>query len=96
MRQGSDTHQAIDLPDMTKGKTGQRTVALMIETTGVSPLNGDRIVEIGAVELVDRHLTLNRFHSYLNCGRESDPESLALHGLTGEFLKDKPDRKSVV
>ena len=62
----------------------------MIETTGMAPLNGDRIVEIGAVELVDRQLTLNRFHTYLNCGRPSDPESLASHSLTGEFLKDKP------
>ena len=68
----------------------RRVVALMLEVTGISPLNGDRIVEIGAVEVVDRHLTLNRFHSYLNCSRASDPESLALHGLTTEFLKDKP------
>jgi len=62
----------------------------MLETTGMAPMLGDRIVEIGAVELINRHLTLRRFHSYVNCGRASDPESLKLHGLTTEFLSDKP------
>ena len=83
------TCRAINLPDMTRGEPN-RVVALMIETTGLAPPNGDRVVEIGAVELVDRRLTLNRFHTYLNCGRASDPESLALHGLTTEFLVHKP------
>ena len=56
----------------------------------MAPLRGNRVVEIGAVEIVNRTLTLRRFHSYLNCGRESDPESLAMHGLPRKFLANKP------
>jgi DNA polymerase-3 subunit epsilon len=62
----------------------------MIESTGMAVAHGDRVVEIGAVEIVNRRLTLRRFHSYLRCGRESDADSLKLHGLTTNFLKDKP------
>ena len=75
--------------DMT-GINSNRAVAVMIDTTGMSVDLGHRVVEIGAVELVNRNLTLRRFHSFLNPGRESEPEALALHELTTEFLEDKP------
>jgi len=61
----------------------------------MASLHGDRVVEIGAVEIINRHLTLRRFHSYLNPERESDPDSLALHGLTTEFLKNKPNFREI-
>ena len=62
----------------------------MIETTGMSVESGDRIVEIGAVEAIDHELTLRRFHSYVRQDRESDAESFKQHGLSKEFLVDKP------
>jgi DNA polymerase-3 subunit epsilon len=74
---------------MTKAEPN-RAVALLIETTGMTVEHGDRIVEIGAVEIFNRRLTLRRFHTYLNPERESGSDSLALHGLTSKFLNDKP------
>jgi DNA polymerase III epsilon subunit family exonuclease len=67
-----------------------REVVIDLETTGLDPLNGDRIVEIGAVELVDRCPTGNRFHSYLCPDRSVPADALAVHGLSTEFLADKP------
>lgn len=60
------------------------------ETTGLSPHMGDRVVEIGCIEILDRRVTENRFHTYLNPGRPSDPGAERVHGLTSEFLADKP------
>ncbi|MBI3155324.1 MAG: DNA polymerase III subunit epsilon [Burkholderiales bacterium] len=60
------------------------------ETTGLSAENGDRIVEIGLVEMVDRRLTGDDRHWYLNPGRASHPDALRVHGLSDEFLADKP------
>ena len=67
-----------------------RQIFLDTETTGLSPENGDRVIEIGCVELVNRKLTGNNKHFYLNPGRDSHEEALKVHGLTSEFLRDKP------
>lgn len=67
-----------------------RQIVLDTETTGLEPAQGHRIVEIGCVELFNRRLSGNNFHCYLNPGRESDEAALEVHGLTTEFLADKP------
>lgn len=67
-----------------------RYVFLDTETTGLDPALGHRIVEIAAVEVCNRRLTDRHFHRYLNPGRESDEGALRVHGLTREFLRDKP------
>jgi DNA polymerase-3 subunit epsilon len=67
-----------------------RQIVLDTETTGLNPRTGDRVIEIGCVELVDRRLTGNNFHRYINPERDSDEGALAVHGLTSEFLSDKP------
>lgn len=67
-----------------------RQVVLDTETTGLNPRTGDRVIEIGCVELKNRMLTGNNFHRYINPGRDSEEGALAVHGLTTEFLRDKP------
>ncbi|WP_292993847.1 DNA polymerase III subunit epsilon [Nitrosomonas sp.] len=67
-----------------------RQIVLDTETTGLEHKLGHRIVEIAAVELCNRQFTGNHFHYYLNPERESDEGALKVHGLTTEFLKDKP------
>jgi DNA polymerase-3 subunit epsilon len=67
-----------------------RQIFLDTETTGLSAEGGDRIVEIGCVELVNRKLTRNNKHFYINPERESHEEALKVHGITSEFLADKP------
>lgn len=67
-----------------------RLIVLDTETTGLNPRSGDRIIEVGCVELVNRRLTGNNFHSYVNPQRDSEEGALAVHGLTTEFLSDKP------
>lgn len=67
-----------------------RQIFLDTETTGLSADNGDRVIEIGCVEMFSRKLTGNNKHFYLNPGRESHEEALKVHGITSEFLKDKP------
>jgi len=67
-----------------------RQIVLDTETTGLSAEAGDRIIEIGCVELVNRKLTGRNFHCYLNPERESHEEALKVHGITNEFLQDKP------
>jgi len=67
-----------------------RQIVLDTETTGLNPRTGDRVIEIGCVELIDRKLTGNNFHQYINPERDSDPRALEIHGLTTEFLSDKP------
>ncbi len=67
-----------------------RQIVLDTETTGLNPKSGDRIIEVGCVEMVNRRLTGNNFHFYINPERDSDPGALAVHGLTTEFLSDKP------
>ena len=67
-----------------------REIVIDTETTGLDPLDGHRIVEIGAVELVDRAVTGNTLHRYLCPERAMPTDALAVHGLTAEFLADKP------
>ena len=67
-----------------------RQVILDTETTGLDPALGHRIIEIAGVEIVNRRLTGNRFHRYVNPGRDSEEAALQIHGLTREFLQDKP------
>lgn len=67
-----------------------RQIVLDTETTGLDHRTGDRVIEIGCVELVGRKLTGQRFHVYLNPERPIDPGAVAIHGLTDEFLADKP------
>lgn len=67
-----------------------RQVVLDTETTGLSPAEGHRIIEIGCVELIDRTLTSNHFHVYLNPDRDIDAEAVSVHGLSHDFLADKP------
>lgn len=67
-----------------------REVVFDTETTGLSPLNGDRLVEIGCVELVNRVETGRTFHAYFNPGRAMPSEAEAVHGLSTIFLSDKP------
>jgi len=67
-----------------------RQIVLDTETTGLNPRTGDRVIEVGCVELIDRKLTGNNFHQYINPERDSDPRALEIHGLTTDFLSDKP------
>jgi DNA polymerase-3 subunit epsilon len=62
-----------------------RQVVLDTETTGLEPDLGHRVIEIGAVELIDRRLTGRRFHRYLNPDREIDAGAIEVHGITLEF-----------
>lgn len=72
-----------------------RQVVLDTETTGLSADQGDRILEIGCVEIVDRRLTGNDKHFYINPERDSHEDALKVHGLTTEFLQDKPLFKEI-
>jgi DNA polymerase-3 subunit epsilon len=67
-----------------------REIVLDTETTGMDPFAGDRIVEIGCVELLNHIPTGNHYHVYINPERDVPAEVVAVHGLTEEFLKDKP------
>ena len=67
-----------------------RQIVLDTETTGLNPRTGDRVIEIGCVELHNRMLTGNNYHCYINPERDSEDGALAVHGLTTEFLSDKP------
>ena len=67
-----------------------REIVLDTETTGLDPLRGDRLVEIGCVEIFNRMPTGQSFHRHLNPERDMPAEAFAVHGLSGEFLADKP------
>jgi DNA polymerase-3 subunit epsilon len=67
-----------------------RQVILDTETTGLNPATGDRVIEIGCVELVNRRLTERTFHHYINPERDIDAGAYAVHGLSRAFLSDKP------
>jgi DNA polymerase-3 subunit epsilon len=73
-----------------------RIVVLDTETTGLNPQEGHRIIEIGCVELVKRRLTGKRFHVYINPDRIIDEGAIAVHGITNQFLEDKPHFEQVV
>jgi DNA polymerase-3 subunit epsilon len=72
-----------------------RQIFLDTETTGLSAENGDRIIEIGCVELFNRKLTGNNKHFYLNPERDSHEDALKVHGISNEFLRDKPKFEAV-
>lgn len=67
-----------------------REIVLDTETTGLDPRSGDRIIEVGCVELLNRIPTGREFHSYVNPERDVPAEVVAVHGLSAEFLRDKP------
>lgn len=67
-----------------------RQIVLDTETTGINPKEGHRIIEIGCVELVNRKLTGNHYHVYINPERVVEDEAIAVHGITNEYLADKP------
>ncbi len=71
-------------------QTQHRQIVLDTETTGLNPKEGHRIIEIGCVELINRRLTGNHFQVYINPQRLIDEEAIEVHGITDEFLKDKP------
>ena len=72
-----------------------RQIVLDTETTGLSAEGGDRIIELGCVELLNRKLTGNNLHLYFNPGRDSHEDALKVHGISNEFLKDKPKFEDV-
>lgn len=67
-----------------------RQIVLDTETTGLEPQEGHRIIEIGCVEMVNRRLTGNNYHRYINPDRVVDDGAIEVHGITNEFLEDKP------
>lgn len=74
----------------------KRQIVMDTETTGIDPRQGHRLVEIGGVELVGRRLTGRHYHQYICPDRRVDPEAMAVHGITDEFLLDKPRFHEVV
>lgn len=73
-----------------------RQILLDTETTGFEPENGDRIIEIGAVEMIKRRVTQNSFHQYIHPQRTVPQEAIAVHGITDDFLQDKPPFADIV
>lgn len=73
-----------------------RQILLDTETTGISPKQGHRIIEIGCVEMIDRRFTDNNFHYYINPERDIEQGAFAVHGISTEFLQDKPKFSSIV
>lgn len=73
-----------------------RQIFLDTETTGLSAADGDRIVEIGCVELDERRLTGRTLHHYVNPQRSSHPDAMRIHGISDEFLADKPPFAAIV
>ena len=73
-----------------------RQVVLDTETTGLDPTDGHRIIEIGCVEVINRRRTDNHYHQYINPNREIDAGAIEVHGITNEFLADKPRFADVV
>jgi DNA polymerase-3 subunit epsilon len=81
---------------MDKRTYTNRIVVLDTETTGLNPQEGHRIIEIGCVEMVKRRLTGKRFHVYINPDRIIDEGAIAVHGITNQFLDDKPHFEQIV
>lgn len=73
-----------------------RQIVLDTETTGIDPKQGHRIIEIGCVELINRKKTGNTYHVYVNPMREIEQEAIDVHGITNEYLKDKPKFSEIV
>lgn len=77
------------------GNLVMRQIVLDTETTGIDPKQGHRVIEIGCVEMVNRRLTGNHFHVYVNPEREVEYEAIQVHGITNEYLADKPKFRDV-
>jgi len=73
-----------------------RQIVLDTETTGLEPSKGHRMIEIGCVEIVNRRVTQTHYHQYLQPERDIDAGAMAVHGITNEFLQDKPTFEAVV
>jgi DNA polymerase-3 subunit epsilon len=73
-----------------------RQIVLDTETTGLEPKQGHRIIEIGCVELIERRITNNRYHQYINPEREVDEGAIEVHGISNAFLADKPRFADIV
>ena len=73
-----------------------RQIILDTETTGLEPSQGHRIIEIGCVEVIDRKLTGNHYHQYIQPEREIDEQAIEIHGITPDFLQDKPVFSEIV
>lgn len=73
----------------------KRQVVLDTETTGIDPKQGHRIIEIGCVELINRRFTGNNYHEYVNPERIVEQEAIDVHGITNEFLRDKPKYREI-
>lgn len=77
----------------------KRQIVLDTETTGINmngiPYKGHRIIEIGAIEIINRRFTNNNFHVYLNPNRSIDPNAFKIHGISNQFLKNKPSFKDI-
>ena len=73
-----------------------RQIILDTETTGLEPSQGHRIIEIGCVELINRKLTGNHYHQYIRPERDIDEQAIEIHGITPEFLQDKPVFSEIV
>jgi DNA polymerase-3 subunit epsilon len=81
---------------MSKEMVSNRIVVLDTETTGLNPQEGHRIIEIGCVELINRRLTGNRFQVYINPDRLIDAGAIEVHGISNQFLEDKPRFQDIV
>jgi DNA polymerase III subunit epsilon len=81
---------------MDKRTNPDRIVVLDTETTGLNPQEGHKIIEIGCVELIRRRLTGKRFHVYINPDRIIDEGAIAVHGITNQFLDDKPYFEQII
>lgn len=73
----------------------KRQIVLDTETTGIDPKQGHRIIEIGCVELINRRFTGNNYHVYINPERIVEQEAIDVHGITNEFLADKPKYREI-
>ena len=73
----------------------KRQVVLDTETTGIDPKQGHRIIEIGCVELINRRFTGNNYHVYVNPERIVEQEAIDVHGITNDFLRDKPKYREI-
>lgn len=73
-----------------------RQIVLDTETTGLQPSEGHRIIEIGCIELINRKFTGRRYHQFINPEREVEEGALAVHGITNQYLKDKPVFANIV
>jgi len=80
----------------TEIQTNNRQIVLDTETTGLEPSQGHKIIEIGCVEMINRRLTGNNYHQYLQPDRGIDEGAQAVHGISNEFLADKPRFSDIV